>query len=356
MGAGRARPGWAGQGWVEQGRAGQGSPRLPPLFSRRSPAVNGRPTPRRCPEPPAAGWGSGAVARAAAPAAAVPVTKALPGGHTHTHTLTPFTRSHTHRTHSSGAAFAARPLPAPCSAPGSACPRLPEGAEPAAAASSPAERAAGARLPPPLLPGSGVSPGPGTSGSPWAARGASREQPEGPQPPPPPGERSSSPRLRSSWWRLTSRPGSKPTWRRTRSGPSSRWGGLPPAPCPALPCSAPCPRAPPPRPAARLPLCRVAAGPEGQVPLPAQPGDAAGRERAGGLLLAGEPALGTRLSYKKLCGRRLSGRFYPQAYAWEPSFCSRFCLVLRRGTRLGLEMHRCAYFTISVHELWILGI
>lgn len=124
-----------------------------------------------------------------------------------------------------------------------------------------------------------------------------------------------------------------------------------PLPCPALPCSAPCPRAPPPRPAARLPLCRVAAGPEGQVPLPAQPGDAAGRERAGGLLLAGEPALGTRLSYKKLCGRRLSGRFYPQAYAWEPSFCSRFCLVLRRGARLDLEMHRCAYFTISVHEL-----
>lgn len=52
MGAGRARPGWAGQGWVEQGRAGQGSPRLPPLFSRRSPAVNGRPAAAALPGAP----------------------------------------------------------------------------------------------------------------------------------------------------------------------------------------------------------------------------------------------------------------------------------------------------------------
>jgi len=84
----------------------------------------------------------------------------------------------------------------------------------------------GSRLP---APAPRVRSVPGTSGGcrPFAApspapsvaalrrRGSSREQP-------PPGKRSSSSHLRSASWRLTSKPGSKPTWRRIRSVLSSR--------------------------------------------------------------------------------------------------------------------------------------
>lgn len=135
------------------GRAGerrrQSSPRLPPAllplpplppFVRRARASTGAGG-RGADRSPRLSASAAALCRGRQRwAAAAPVAKALPGTDTQRETDW---QTHAARSGAgSGAAFAAPPLPAPCSAPGSARPLLLEGSQPRARL----KRAAGSRL------------------------------------------------------------------------------------------------------------------------------------------------------------------------------------------------------------------
>lgn len=177
-GSAGASPSPGGQG-SGAGRAAPASRPLSSPFPRSrllcaEPGVKGRRRPRSRQEPAAIGLGTGAVA--------APVAKALPGTETQTR------RTDRHGQRGLGAAFAAPLLPAPCSAPGSARPRLPDGGRPRA-------RLSPARLPelaPSRRRGSaaalsrGISPCAAGSAEPPAARGTAAAAGGDQLEPPPP--------------------------------------------------------------------------------------------------------------------------------------------------------------------------